>query len=50
LGAFFVAVLVATPAGGAYPETREYLLGDIDGIHYDGPGSVDDVYVNLNPA
>ena len=46
VGAFVVAVLVAAHAGGAYPETREYLLGDIDGIHYNGAGSVDDVYVN----
>jgi hypothetical protein len=41
-----VAALVAAPAPGAYPETREYLLGDIDGIHYDGAGSVDNVHVD----
>jgi len=29
-----------------YPVTRVYLLGDKDGIHYDGAGSVDDVYVD----
>ena len=29
-----------------YPETRVYLLGDKDGIHYDGAGSVDDVYID----
>jgi len=46
VGVFVVAVLVAAPAEGAYPEMREYLLGDIDGIHYNGAGSVDDVYVN----
>ncbi len=27
-------------------ETREYLLGDIDGFVYNGPGSVDDVYID----
>lgn len=43
-----VAVLLAgwTQVEGSYPETREYLLGDMDGIHYDGPGSVDDVYLS----
>lgn len=44
------ALLVFTaclyPAPAAYPETREYLLGDIDGFDYNGPGSVDDVYVD----
>lgn len=30
----------------AAAEVREYLLGDIDGLHYDGLGSVDDVYVD----
>ena len=30
----------------AYPETREYLLGDIDNFQYGGTGSVDDVYVD----
>jgi len=29
-----------------YPEAPVYLLGDKDGIHYDGAGSVDDVYVD----
>ena len=33
-------------AGASYPETREYLLGDIDGFVYNGSGSVDDVYVD----
>lgn len=33
-------------SNAAYPETREYLLGDIDGFQYNGPGSVDDVYVD----
>ena len=46
VGAFVVAALVAARAEGAYPETREYLLGDIDGINYNGAGSVDDVYVD----
>ncbi|MCX5633293.1 MAG: PEP-CTERM sorting domain-containing protein [Phycisphaerae bacterium] len=27
-------------------ETREYLLGDVDGFVYNGPGSIDDVYVD----
>ncbi|GAF91951.1 unnamed protein product, partial [marine sediment metagenome] len=36
-------------AGGAnYPETREYLLGDIDGFVYEGTGSEDDVYVDAD--
>ncbi len=33
-------------ARAAYPEVREYLLGDMDGFVYDGPGSVDDVYID----
>ena len=33
-------------AVAGYPETRVYLLGDKDGIHYNGAGSVDDVYVD----
>jgi hypothetical protein len=42
-----VLVMVGlNPAGAGYPQTREYLLGDMDGIHYDGPGSIDDVYVD----
>ena len=32
--------------GLAQAETREYLLGDIDGFVYNGVGSVDDVYVD----
>ena len=50
LGGFVLAiVLLSQPAlAGPYPQTREYMLGDIDGIHYDGPGSVDDVYVDPN--
>jgi len=43
--AVLVLMLCCVPAVG-YPVTREYLLGDIDGIHYDGTGSVDDVYVD----
>ena len=38
-------VLGLTIVAGA-SETRSYLLGDIDSFHYDGPGSVDDVYVD----
>lgn len=39
--------LVVHPAfAGTYPQTREYLLGDKDGMVYGGPGSVDDVYVD----
>jgi len=33
-------------AVAGYPVPRVYLLGDKDGIHYDGAGSVDDVYVD----
>ncbi len=33
-------------AVAGYLETQVYLLGDKDGIHYDGAGSVDDVYVD----
>ncbi len=33
-------------AGSVYPETREYILGDVDDFNYDGVGSVDDVYVD----
>ncbi len=40
------AVALLTLAAGARADTRTYLLGDKDGIHYDGPGSVDDIYVN----
>ena len=43
-----VVGLTLAGANVAYAETREYLLGDIDGISYDGAGSVDDVY--LSPA
>ena len=35
-------------AEASYPETREYLLGDIDNCSYDGAGSVDDVYVDAD--
>jgi len=38
----FVSCWSQAPAS----EIRQYLLGDIDGIHYDGVGSVDDVYVD----
>jgi hypothetical protein len=41
-----VLLLAAGAAMGGYPQTRVYLLGDRDGIHYDGAGSVDDVYVD----
>jgi len=40
-------VMASTQAMGAtYPQTRIYMLGDIDDFHYDGAGSVDDVYVD----
>ena len=29
-------------------ESREYILGDIDDFHYDGPGSTDDVYYDAD--
>ena len=39
--------LLAHPAiAGVYPQTREYLLGDMDGFNYEGPGSEDEVYVD----
>ena len=40
--------VVALCAAGASAqiEMREYLLGDVDGINYNGPGSVDDVYID----
>ena len=40
--------MLCVQAEASYPETREHLLGDIDNCHYDGPGSVDDVYVDPN--
>lgn len=43
-----VAVGVLSIPLAADTMTREYLLGDIDGIHYGGAGSVDDVYVDPN--
>jgi len=44
-------VVVLAVAGGAqgvgpYPQTREYLLGDVDNFNYDGAGTVDDVYAD----
>ena len=46
-GPIFATGLLFTPASaGTYPETREYLLGDIDDIHYDGAASDDHVYVD----
>jgi len=46
LGGFVLAiVLLSQPAlAGPYPQTREYMLGDIDDFNYEGPGSVDDVF------
>ena len=41
-------VMVCVQAEASYPETREYLLGDIDGFVYDGPGSEDGPYVDAN--
>lgn len=43
-------VLAASSAqmAAAYPETREYIVGDIDNFVYNGPGSADDVYVDPN--
>jgi len=47
LGGFVLAiVLLSQPAlAGPYPQTREYMLGDIDDFNYEGPGSEDHVYV-----
>lgn len=42
----FLLVSCLQVHAASYPETREYLLGDIDNFLYDGPGSVDDVYVD----
>ena len=42
----FVAMGLCPLRALAYGEIREYLLGDVDGINYDGAGSIDDVYVN----
>ena len=39
-------VLVLGRAYASYSETRQYLLGDMDGFVYEGPGSVDDVYLD----
>ena len=42
-----LAVMVLVFSSGlTRAETREYLLGDVDDFVYDGPGSVDDVYVD----
>lgn len=41
-----VAVVVLIASGQAQSEIREYILGDIDDFTYNGPGSVDDVYVD----
>jgi len=46
LGKIIFAILLCGCAAQATPETREYLLGDVDGFVYNGPGSVDDVYVD----
>ena len=43
---FIVAMLVTPTMAAIYPETREYMLGDIDGFVYNGAGSVDDIYVD----
>ena len=44
--AFLVVAGFSDRAEAAYPQTREYLLGNIDGFAYEGPGSADDVYVD----
>jgi len=41
-----IGLVVHSAFAGTYPQTREYLLGDEDGMVYGGPGSVDDVYVD----
>lgn len=46
-GMVLVGGLLAHPAiAGVYPDTREYLLGDMDGFQYEGAGGEDDVYVD----
>ena len=39
-------VLLALAGQALGAMTLTYTLGDVDGIHYDGPGSVDDVYAD----
>ena len=41
-----MAMTLCAVRASARSEIREYLLGDIDAIHYDGVGSIDDVYVS----
>ena len=44
---FSLGAISVTPSAAAiYPETREYMLGDIDGFVYNGAGSIDDVYAD----
>ena len=40
------AMLCTHQAFASTVEIREYLLGDMDSFHHDGPGSVDDVHVD----
>jgi len=40
------ATLFGSQAQAGYPDVREYLLGDVDGIHWDGNGSADNAYVD----
>jgi len=44
--AILFVVAACSSASGGYPETREYLLGDIDAFTYEGPASEDDVYLS----
>lgn len=44
--ALLVAIWFCFQASPARGDTREYMVGDIDGFSYDGPGSADDVYVD----
>ena len=43
---FCVMVVSVSLFSVAMADTRKYMLGDIDGLHYDGAGSVDHVYVD----
>ena len=44
--ALWVIMSVSSLAWAVTIETREYLLGDVDGFNYNGSGSIDDVYVD----
>jgi len=45
-GMVLLAMTSTQAIGATYPQTRTYMLGDIDDFYYDGTGSVDDVYID----